>query len=249
MPLLALGGGAARGGGAAGRRGARGRLALDPRGAGASAAVGAGDPRRALPDAPGLPLPRAGAAARDPGRRRAAVDRRRLADDERCSGCRRRSARSSPAWCWRARYRHQLEADLAPFKGLLLGLFFITVGAGIDLGLLGRAPLRDPRLTSGAAGAEDGGALAARRALRAAGGGRGCCSPWRWRRPASSASSCSASPRRAGCCRPSQAQPLLLVIALSMVADAGALLALRPAGTAARRGRAPAGRRSTSRAR
>ena len=27
-------------------------------------------------------------------------------------------------------YRHQLEADLAPFKGILLGLFFITVGAG-----------------------------------------------------------------------------------------------------------------------
>ena len=35
-------------------------------------------------------------------------------------------------------YRHQLEADLGPFKGILLGLFFITVGAGIDLGLLRR---------------------------------------------------------------------------------------------------------------
>jgi len=33
-------------------------------------------------------------------------------------------------------FRHQLEADIAPFKGLLLGLFFITVGAGIDLPLL-----------------------------------------------------------------------------------------------------------------
>ena len=29
-------------------------------------------------------------------------------------------------------YRHELEADIEPFKGLLLGLFFITVGAGID---------------------------------------------------------------------------------------------------------------------
>ena len=29
-------------------------------------------------------------------------------------------------------YRHQLEADLEPFKGLLLGLFFISVGAGIN---------------------------------------------------------------------------------------------------------------------
>ena len=32
-------------------------------------------------------------------------------------------------------YRHELEADIEPFKGLLLGLFFITVGAGIDFDL------------------------------------------------------------------------------------------------------------------
>jgi len=31
-------------------------------------------------------------------------------------------------------YRHELESDLAPFKGLLLGLFFIGVGIGIDFG-------------------------------------------------------------------------------------------------------------------
>ena len=31
-------------------------------------------------------------------------------------------------------YRHELEADLEPFKGLLLGLFFIGVGMGIDFG-------------------------------------------------------------------------------------------------------------------
>jgi len=29
-------------------------------------------------------------------------------------------------------YRHELESDIDPFKGLLLGLFFITVGAGIN---------------------------------------------------------------------------------------------------------------------
>lgn len=29
-------------------------------------------------------------------------------------------------------FRHELEASIDPFKGLLLGLFFITVGAGID---------------------------------------------------------------------------------------------------------------------
>ncbi len=37
-------------------------------------------------------------------------------------------------------YRHQLEADIEPFKGLLLGLFFISVGAGIDFRLIGERP-------------------------------------------------------------------------------------------------------------
>ncbi|KZY89508.1 potassium transporter, partial [Oleiphilus sp. HI0073] len=32
-------------------------------------------------------------------------------------------------------FRHELESTVEPFKGLLLGLFFITVGAGIDFGL------------------------------------------------------------------------------------------------------------------
>ena len=33
-------------------------------------------------------------------------------------------------------YRHELESDIGPFKGLLLGLFFITVGAAINFNLL-----------------------------------------------------------------------------------------------------------------
>ena len=33
-------------------------------------------------------------------------------------------------------YRHELESDIDPFRGLLLGLFFMTVGASIDFGLL-----------------------------------------------------------------------------------------------------------------
>jgi len=33
-------------------------------------------------------------------------------------------------------YRHQIEADILPFRGILLGLFFMTVGMGIDFGLL-----------------------------------------------------------------------------------------------------------------
>ncbi len=38
-------------------------------------------------------------------------------------------------------YRQELESDIEPFKGLLLGLFFITVGAGIDFGMLFASPL------------------------------------------------------------------------------------------------------------
>lgn len=38
-------------------------------------------------------------------------------------------------------YRHALEADIEPFKGLLLGLFFIAVGMSVDLRLLGQQPL------------------------------------------------------------------------------------------------------------
>ena len=37
-------------------------------------------------------------------------------------------------------FRHQLESDIEPFKGLLLGLFFITVGAGISFPTLLAAP-------------------------------------------------------------------------------------------------------------
>lgn len=33
-------------------------------------------------------------------------------------------------------YRHQIEADILPFRGILLGLFFMTVGMSIDFSLL-----------------------------------------------------------------------------------------------------------------
>jgi glutathione-regulated potassium-efflux system ancillary protein KefC len=39
-------------------------------------------------------------------------------------------------------YRHALEADLLPFKGLLLGLFFIAVGMSMDLGLFASVPVK-----------------------------------------------------------------------------------------------------------
>ncbi|RFS23029.1 potassium transporter [Chitinophaga silvatica] len=37
-------------------------------------------------------------------------------------------------------YRHELESDIEPFKGLLLGLFFIAVGASIDFKLIVQNP-------------------------------------------------------------------------------------------------------------
>ncbi|MGE4220982.1 MAG: monovalent cation:proton antiporter-2 (CPA2) family protein [Alphaproteobacteria bacterium] len=36
-------------------------------------------------------------------------------------------------------YRHQVEADIAPFRAILLGLFFVTVGMQLDLALLREA--------------------------------------------------------------------------------------------------------------
>jgi monovalent cation:proton antiporter-2 (CPA2) family protein len=46
-------------------------------------------------------------------------------------------------------FRHELEADLEPFKGLLLGLFFVAVGMAANLGLLQSMPLRVLAVTSG----------------------------------------------------------------------------------------------------
>src|SRR6185295_8518910 len=46
-------------------------------------------------------------------------------------------------------FRRELEADIEPFRGLLLGLFFITVGAGLNFGLMGAQPVLIISLTVG----------------------------------------------------------------------------------------------------
>jgi Kef-type K+ transport system membrane component KefB len=38
-------------------------------------------------------------------------------------------------------YRRELETDIEPFRGLLLGIFFVTVGAGLNFGLIARQPV------------------------------------------------------------------------------------------------------------
>jgi glutathione-regulated potassium-efflux system ancillary protein KefC/glutathione-regulated potassium-efflux system protein KefB len=46
-------------------------------------------------------------------------------------------------------FRHELEADIEPFKGLLLGLFFISVGMSANLGLVKEKPILIIELTVG----------------------------------------------------------------------------------------------------
>ena len=46
-------------------------------------------------------------------------------------------------------FRHELEADIEPFKGLLLGLFFMSVGMSANLGLVREQPLLIIGLTLG----------------------------------------------------------------------------------------------------
>ena len=46
-------------------------------------------------------------------------------------------------------FRHELESDIEPFKGLLLGLFFITVGAGMNVAGFFREPFTLLGLTIG----------------------------------------------------------------------------------------------------
>ena len=98
-------------------------------------------------------------------------------------------------------YRHQLELDIEPFKGLLLGLFFIAVGMSVDLGLFvalarpgaSRSPLESSRIKIAAAvpDRQDLRLLRPRRRRR--------CSRSRCRRSANSPSCCSAPP--AASCR------------------------------------------------
>ena len=70
-------------------------------------------------------------------------------------------------------YRHALETDIEPFKGLLMGLFFIAVGMSIDFGLVASRPLEIVALVVGL--------LAIKvLALRAIGRGLGVAAADRW---------------------------------------------------------------------
>ena len=87
-------------------------------------------------------------------------------------------------------YKHQVEEDIKPFRDVLLGLFFITVGMLLNVRLVLRA------LVAGAGPAGRPGAAqvradrAAGQAVRRVRRRRRCAPAWRWRRPANSASCC-----------------------------------------------------------
>jgi glutathione-regulated potassium-efflux system ancillary protein KefC len=58
-------------------------------------------------------------------------------------------------------YRRELETDIEPFKGLLLGLFFIAVGMSIDFAVVLRQPPGWWRPSCWLPGAEGAGAVGA----------------------------------------------------------------------------------------
>ncbi len=98
-------------------------------------------------------------------------------------------------------YRHALETDIGPFKGLLLGLFFIAVGMSIDFGLVLGQPQVLAMLVVGPARDQDHGARADRAASRRGARPSAGCSPPCSRRRASSRSSSSASRATRACSR------------------------------------------------
>jgi len=63
-------------------------------------------------------------------------------------------------------FKHELESDLDPFKGLLLGLFFMGVGASIDFSLIAAAPGRLALLTISVVAAKVAVLLAVGRTMR-----------------------------------------------------------------------------------
>ncbi len=98
-------------------------------------------------------------------------------------------------------YRHEVEVTIEPFKGLLMGLFFMTVGMGIDAREILANPLRVPLSVIGLILIK---AVVVTVIFRigglswGAGGVAACC----WGRAANSPSSWSAWRRPASCCHP-----------------------------------------------
>ena len=115
-------------------------------------------------------------------------------------------------------YRVQLEADIEPFKGLLLGLFFISVGASIDFSLDGAAARGDRADRGRVARAEIRRALLRSARVSPEEPAKVSSSPSRSRRAANSPS-CSSPSRPKTAVLPLEIANLLMAaVALSMAA-------------------------------
>ena len=110
---------------------------LDQRSASRSAAIVAADRRRPLDPQPGVPHPRRRQGARGDDRGGAAGGARRGAARSRSSGLSMAmGAFLAGVLLSTSTFRHQLEADVEPFRGILLGLFFLAVGMSLDLAVV-----------------------------------------------------------------------------------------------------------------
>ncbi len=120
-------------------------------------------------------------------------------------------------------YRHEVEADIEPFKGLLLGLFFTAIGMSLNIGVALSSPLLVLGLVVGLVARQSGGALRDRAALPAL---QRQCPParprllagWRVRLRAAD----GRRRRRAPCERP--CRTVAVVVTVSMVVTPFALL-------------------------
>jgi CPA2 family monovalent cation:H+ antiporter-2 len=95
-------------------------------------------------------------------------------------------------------YRHQVEADVRPFRGILLGLFFMSVGMSIDIALIQREAAQIALLSIGLMVGKSVVTAALCRGFGLPVGppcGSGCC----FRRAASSGSFFSSQPARSAC--------------------------------------------------
>ncbi len=113
-------------------------------------------------------------------------------------------------------YRHQVEAVIRPFRDVLLGLFFITIGMLLDLrAARPRVPAGVQRSRSACSCSRRRWSRWSRGATPAAGSSR--CAPGSWSAPAaSSASRCWRCSSRAAP-RPAITQPLLAAVTVSML--------------------------------
>ena len=95
-------------------------------------------------------------------------------------------------------YRHELQADIEPFEGLLLGFFFISVGMSADLPLAGTQPALLVEATAALLAGQSGHRVSRWRASPGRTRRTRCASASPCHRPANSASCCSRAAVAAG---------------------------------------------------